>query len=52
MIKVFVQQLGPKTSISVEQNLDSLTLAGPGTVLVHYGPLPWEINGKSVKLAI
>ena len=30
-IKVFVQELGLKTSISAEQNLDLLTLAGSGT---------------------
>ena len=29
-IKVFVQELGLKTSISAEQNLDLLTLAGSG----------------------
>ena len=30
-IKVFVQELGLKTSISAERNLDLLTLAGSGT---------------------
>ena len=36
-IKVFVQELGLKTSISAERNLDLLTLAGSGT---HFEVLP------------